>query len=365
MCYWSTQYVWQAHVWTRLLFFSIALAWCVMFSYMLWYLYVWMRACEVHICTGTHACGRCTLRLPVSECALVLVVFVCVLCCVAKRGYLICLALTNNSRHMHTECNGRILLFVAYFVFLFWVLFFFISTLCVFVHTVDGFFVRCSRVPQIDPFVFASKCCFSSSSSRLRVFYDRRSFFYCVLLRHRFTTYRPLLLLLLLCYVIVLCSSVCPIRWEKKKFHFNNILWIPHSISTINIRTVYICAQSDQMFCVSNVRDECETRKVTKIHTCTNRWKRKETISVFELDWIWFGCWCVYWPPNFVSYAAVTAIYFQRKNITKRNVTKRKWRIVCEYGHHCVRIHLSEKQFVQHWKRKEKQRKRRTQEYLD
>lgn len=257
-------------------------------------------------------------------------------CCVAKRGYLICLALTNNSRHMHTECNGRILLFVAYFVFLFWVLvFFIISALRVWIHCTREFHrsIRLFSHQSLFLLLLLLVVC---------VYFVLRSkiIFYCVLLRHRrFTTaHRLLLLLFLLCYVIVLCSAVCPIRW-KRKFHFNNILWIPlHRSKSIH----ELC---DQMFCVSNVRQ----KKVTKIHT------HEEMNSVFELDWIWFGCWCVYWSQNFVSYAAVTAIYFQKK--IQRNETKRKWRIVCESAGTIVCIHLSEKQFVQHWKRKEKEEK--------
>lgn len=264
-------------------------------------------------------------------------------CCVAKRGYLICLALTNNSRHMHTECNGRILLFVAYFVFLFWVLvFFIISALRVWIHCTREFHrsIRLFSHQSLFLLLLLLVVC---------VYFVLRSkiIFYCVLLRHRrFTTaHRLLLLLFLLCYVIVLCSAVCPIRW-KRKFHFNNILWIPlHRSKSIH----ELC---DQMFCVSNVRQ----KKVTKIHTHMKKW-------ILYLNWIEFDLAVDVFTGHKTSFRMPLSLRFISKK--KFNETKRN-----ENEELCVRVRALLCVYI--WVKsnlfnieREKKRKRKTQEYLD
>lgn len=154
VCYWYTTN--DKHSYGRVHFvcsFSLSLPFSVLFFFLSFFicLYVWMRACEAYT---IHICAHAYVRYTFACMWTLVCVRVCLyVCCGAKSGYLICLALTNNSRHMHTECNGRILLFVAYFVWVFEFLsFIFLHISCVRV-CMDFLFI--ARVSQVDPFVFS------------------------------------------------------------------------------------------------------------------------------------------------------------------------------------------------------------------
>lgn len=237
-------------------------------------------------------------------------------CCVAKRGYLICLALTNNSRHMHTECNGRILLFVAYFVFLFWVLvFFIISALSVCEYTARESFTDrsvCFRIKVCFYFFFLSSVCIS--------FYDRRSFFIVfffvivVLLQHIGCCYYYSC-----CVMWSYCARQC-VRFDEKENFISITFCEFHSIA----QNQYTNCAIKCFVCLM-----CDKKRWQKY---THTWRNEFCIWI-GLNLIWLLMCLLVTKLRFVCRCHCDL--FPKKNSTKRNETKMK-NCVWEFGHYCV-----------------------------